>query len=520
MVMAERGLRLKLGLFLAGTLLVLAGLIVFFGRAPELFSNKASYTVIFPEAPGIGAGTPIRKSGVRIGEVKELELDPVTSQVRIQIRVDRKFLPRKNEEATITKGLLSGDAAIDFLPRLPEEGGPIQSADIYPPGAEIIGVPPITPRSLLTPASSVLANAQQSLDRMVKAFEKLEKLERLGPKVESALDEFTALARDARAFIPELKKTNDKFQNLLGSDAPNMPADLIAAQAQPDQINLKNLIRDLQELVRAVRPTVDDLRTTIRRLEPEVTTAIKSARQTFEGINEILSPENRKQIAELLKNINGVAIYVVKISTAFSSLLDVAEKTLKNLDTQVTGVGALVNDVRSITRPLAAKSESITTSVIESAEQLSKTLVEVRGLLQLFGHGNGTIQKLLSDPAVYQNLDDAAGSLARILGRAEKISRDLEVFSDKIARRPELIGIGGAIRPSSGLKDAPGASFPTYRPDWPPAIRARETSAESWLLPPTTPAGSSQEPQPPVQGYPPTRSSQKPQPPVQGYPPR
>lgn len=495
--MAERGLRLKLGVFLAGTLFILAALVVFFGRAPDLFSNRASYTVLFPEAPGIGPGTPIRKSGVRIGEVSSIELDPETGQVRVQIRVDRKYLPRKNEEATITKGLLSGDAAIDFLPRLPEEGGPTPPGEIYPPGSEIVGVPPITPRSLLTPASGVLANAQQSLDRIVKAFEKLEKLEKLGPKVETALDEFTGLARDARAFIPELKKTNDKIQNLLGADIPNLPIDLIAAQPV-DQPNLKALIHDIQEMVRSVRPMVEDMRGAMRRLEPEVTGTVRSARQTFEGLNEVLSPENKKQLTELLKNINGVAVYVVKISSSFTTLLDTAEKTLKNVDTQVSGIGGLVGDVRAITRPLAARSEAITNSVIESAEVLSKTLAEIRILTQSLTGGNGSLQKLLSDPKVYQNLDDAAASLARVLARGEKISRDLEVFADKIARRPELIGVGGAIRPSSGLKEAPTAGLPSYRPDWPPSLSARDEP--SFLLPPARPAHE-QQPLPPVQGY-------------------
>ena len=136
------------------------------------------------------------------------------------------------------------------------------------------------------------------------------------------------------------------------------------------------------------------------------------------------------------------------------------------------------------------KSESLVASVTDSAEQLSKALAEVRLLLQTFGKGNGSIQKLLTDPTVYQNLDGAAGSLARVMGRAEKITRDLEVFADKIAHRPELIGVGGALRPSSGLKDLPGTSLPAYRTDWPPALPARP------------PDGSNRTP-PPIQGYPP-----------------
>lgn len=493
--MAERGLRLKLGAFVGGALIVLAGLIIFFGRAPELFSNKSAYTILFSEAPGVGPGTPIRKSGVRIGEVTELDLDPDSGQVRVQIRVSRKFLPRRSEDATITRAILSGDTAIDFVPRLTEEGLPVPRGEEYPPGSEIIGVPPITPRSLLTPASGVLTNAQQSLDRIVRAFEKLERLEKLGPKVEVALDEFTALARDIRGVVPDAKKTLQNIQNLIGSEmpevAPGAELGLVAARNQ-EPVNLKALIADIQELVRAVRPVVDDLRTTIRKLEPEVTGAVRSARQTFDNINEVLSPENRKQVTELLKNVNAVAVYIVKISGALTTMLESAEKTINNIDAQVTAAGGVVADVRAITKPLAARSEAIVASVTDSAEQLSKALVEIRTLLQMFGRGNGSIQKLLTDPTVYQNLDDAAGSLARVLARAEKISRDLEVFADKIARRPELIGIGGAVRPSSGLKEAPGAPLPSYRPDWPPAIPARPLGS-NWLEAPTRP----------VQGYPP-----------------
>src|SRR5688500_5732683 len=135
--MAERGMRLKMGAFIGGTLAVLAGLVVFFGRAPELFSNKARYDLLFPEAPGVAPGTPIRKSGVPIGQVNAIDLDPDTGQVRVRVRVDRRYLPRRNEEPTITRGILSGDTAIDFLPRLDEAGQPVARGEVWPPGSDI-----------------------------------------------------------------------------------------------------------------------------------------------------------------------------------------------------------------------------------------------------------------------------------------------------------------------------------------------------------------------------------------------
>jgi ABC-type transporter Mla subunit MlaD len=222
---------------------------------------------------------------------------------------------------------------------------------------------------------------------------------------------------------------------------------------------------------------------------------VKSARQTFDSVNEVLTPENRKQVTDLLKNANAVALSIVRITNALTEILESAEKTLKNVDVIVAGAGGIVSDVRSITKPLAAKSETLVAGVTDSVEQLSKTLVEVRSVINTFSKGNGSLQKLISDPAVYQNLDDAAGSLARVMAKAEKITRDLEVFADKIARRPELIGISGAIRPSSGLKESPVSPSPTYRPDWPPATTARPATTPTWLQPPGAP--------PPIQGYPP-----------------
>ena len=48
-------------------------------------------------------------------------------------------------------------------------------------------------------------------------------------------------------------------------------------------------------------------------------------------------------------------------------------------------------------------------------------------------------------------LVESANLLMRNL---EPVLRDLREFSDKVARNPEVLGLGGAVRPSTGLKDA------------------------------------------------------------------
>ena len=275
--------------------------------------------------------------------------------------------------------------------------------------------------------------------------------------------------------------------------------------------NLGTLIRDVRTLIGVIRPTIDDIRGAVRRMEPEITGAAKSAKSTldrasatFDSVNELLSPENRKEINELIKNLNGVGGNILKLSAGFQNLLDEAERTIKNFDKRTTLTADILEDVRAITKPIAARSEIMVRDISESAGQLNKVLVEVRQIVSAFGRENGTIQKLLTEPGVYNNLDAASAALSKVLIRADKIGKDLEVFADKVARRPELIGVGGALRPNSGLKESPFApvprDLPSYRPEWPPAIPAR--NGPGWLEPPAPRHDTHWRPGEPILGQP------------------
>ena len=71
------------------------------------------------------------------------------------------------------------------------------------------------------------------------------------------------------------------------------------------------------------------------------------------------------------------------------------------------------------------------------------------------GQSDGTLNKLLTDPSLYNHLDDAACQVSKAAPQLNLILRDLETFADKLARHPEALGIGGVVRPGNGLKDPP-----------------------------------------------------------------
>jgi phospholipid/cholesterol/gamma-HCH transport system substrate-binding protein len=86
---------------------------------------------------------------------------------------------------------------------------------------------------------------------------------------------------------------------------------------------------------------------------------------------------------------------------------------------------------------------------------MNKMLIDFRDLTRDIARSEGTLQKLITDPSLYNNLNDSAVMAQKILPRLDRILSDVEIFADKIARHPESLGIGGVFRPGSGLKEAP-----------------------------------------------------------------
>jgi len=519
--MAERALKRKLGVFVAGTLAILTGLVVLFGGAPTLFNSRTKYTVLYPEAPGVATGTPVRKSGVRVGQVTGVDIDESNGQVRVNIEVENKYRPRLNEEPAISRGLLSGDTTLDFIPKTDLKGQPMPRAESIPPETEIVGVPPLNTQRLLNQAQGAIPNAQ---DALVKFSATMSRFDAVGPKAEKALDEIAAFARLARELVPELRETNKRVQDFIGADGPPEPKNqeiALRKADEPEPANLKTLVREVQDFVKTYKPLGEDLRGLLKVVEPELTASLKSLRILTERAGMFLTDDNRKSITDILKtlqtasadllteenkknvnailkNVNAGSEDLTKTIRLAAILLDRAEGTLKELNGRLAEAKGLIANFDKASKPIADNAEPVMKNIALAAENLSKTLIDARAAIAAFNKSDGTVGKILNDPQLYNQLVDAASNLNRTLIRAEKIAKDLEVFADKVARKPETIGIGGALRPSTGLKEAPTAPLgPTPYPY--PAPGSGRIDGPLQPIPPI-PGGAFQ-PIPPVSSF-------------------
>jgi phospholipid/cholesterol/gamma-HCH transport system substrate-binding protein len=112
--MDERVMRFRIGVMVIGAVLAAAILALMLGGLPGPFQRTSTIYVKLSSAPGVSVGTPVRKSGIRIGEVSNVALT-ADDQVLVTMQIKTKYRLYKSDACVLRTSLL-GDAWLEFEP--------------------------------------------------------------------------------------------------------------------------------------------------------------------------------------------------------------------------------------------------------------------------------------------------------------------------------------------------------------------------------------------------------------------
>ncbi|MFP6765245.1 MAG: MCE family protein, partial [Planctomycetaceae bacterium] len=172
----------------------------------------------------------------------------------------------------------------------------------------------------------------------------------------------------------------------------------------------------------------------------EFTTTMKRAGETFDSANRVIG--DPQTVSNLRKALAGLPQIVGETQATISAM----RKTVGTINNN------LVN-IEKVTEPLGRHTTSIVVRLDHSLANLEVLTRELRMISQAATRNDGSFQKFLSDPGLYRNLERSTEAMTVMLQNLNPVIQDMRVFADKVARHPELIGVSGAISPSSGLKD-------------------------------------------------------------------
>ena len=362
--MSDRQLQFRVGLFVLVAFGLIAAMVFQFGEITSLWQKSYQLAVHFESATGVHAGSPVKMSGLTIGEVREVALDESRGGVGVILDIQDRYLLRADAKAILATSLL-GDSVIEFTPgKKPER---------LEPGTLIEGQMPLDPLSIVTRLDSKFSISMASFEQT----------------------------------SAEWRKVAENINGLVDTNRGNL------------------------------NDVVERAATALH----EFTITMQEAKQTLQSTNKVFAdPQTQESLRQTLAALPKLANETQQTIALARKTLESAQKNFDNL--------------QDVTDPLAKSAGPMMAKLNRSLSNLDALATELAALSKIAASEDGSLRKLASDPELYRNLNRSAESLSILLNNLEPVIRDVHIFTDKVARHPELLGVSGAIRGSSGVKEA------------------------------------------------------------------
>ncbi len=347
--MDERVLRFRVGVVVVAAAIITIILITLLGAWPSPFKPRYTLHIVFPEAPGVTIDTPVRKSGIQIGRVSDVELKE-SGDVILTLKIDAKYPLRANEFCRITTGsLVTGDAILEFT----RSDNPSLGTNILTDGEYL------TNGTVESNPFQVLANMQDEIASTLNS-------------IEGAGNEVTTLARSMNTLVgskeEELASIVDKTATALDSfNKAMLSIDSILGDTELKG-KLRQSIEQVPDLLTQFKTTLSDFQTTLTKFNAvaaraEVNLAnledftaplgergeeiSQNLSESIRHVNELLA--NAAELSEALRNKDGTIGQLINNPELYERL----NQTLAEVELSVRKIQPILNDARIFTDKIA-----------------------------------------------------------------------------------------------------------------------------------------------------------------------
>ena len=335
-------------------------------------SGLGTYTIYvkFSDARGVTPNTPVRKSGIRIGRVTDLQFTDQDTAVLAKLAIENGHQLYDNEYCQAVSSLLSGDAVLEFV-RDPNA----TAHNLILPGEKVEGRSPQDP-------ARAFASFQQGLAQSMNTVEVA------GRDVHNTLNRVDRLIATNEKSITEVI-AESKRTLLLLQVALNNANELLGDQQMREQI--RQTIAAMPLVVGEARATVAKAGVTIDK----ATVAMDKAQHTIDTLDE-----NLRNLEGLTKPLGEKGDELVtrldEGVLKFNGLMDELNQITKTVNDPNGTVGLLLHDPELYNRAthIARNVEKLTMElqpILDDARVFSDKLARdgLRGILGKSDHLKG-----------------------------------------------------------------------------------------------------------------------------------
>lgn len=238
------------------------------------------------------------------------------------------------------------------------------------------------------------------------------------------------------AAIDSITATSQKLNKILNS------FDDVLTDNKDD---LKGMVSQIRDLSQQSRELV--AKTNAMLSNPEIQAGIHD---TIVALPQTIS-EAQDAFSEFKKTANKIN----HLADSFDSMMQNSGETLEIINQVAKKTDQSLGDLNSITGTVSERKDIWLAKMSRSLDNLDSALMQINEFTTSLNNADGTVGRLIKDPTLYEKLETTLDEIRELKRQLEPVVANAQVFTDKIARHPEQLGVAGALRRNSGSKGVP-----------------------------------------------------------------
>jgi len=309
------------GILVVFAILMAVVALVFVGRGQKWFAKRSPYKVVFSKVQGLKPGTPVTISGMEVGNVKSLRLDP-QSKVELMIEVLQRYQGniRQDSQAAIAMALIGGKT-IEITVGSPEK-------PLLPPGSTI---PSLEPREITDLLKEIDVKGY-----LKKIDEVLDNLNSITHKLDDPKGSLFRTLGNLEFVTSQLKNGQGSMGAILQD--PKMHGEINAAIAQVRRSlsNAEEITRNAAQVSQNLPPLMGEVDRSVKEV-PKLIEELKKALAELPPILEDIKKTTAHAPA-IAENVKGITADVKKGSPQIPELLTTTQETTEDTDKLIQGL--------------------------------------------------------------------------------------------------------------------------------------------------------------------------------------
>lgn len=231
----------------------------------------------------------------------------------------------------------------------------------------------------------------------------------------------------------------------------------------PDPIQVVgNLEQNLSNTIGSVGQTSDRIGQFMDKLDALIgsETEILARKKKIDAIIDktFLTADAITQLADSANALIGDPVIREDLKATFQQMPELMAETRQavgRINQSMDLVDKNLNNVEEFTSILGKQGGDAIIRLNGSVDKLDRLMSEVLVFTEGLNNSKGTIGQLVHNPELYHSVNRAVKNIEELTQQLRPIISDARIFSDKIARHPEVLGVRGAIKPQDGTKSLP-----------------------------------------------------------------